>query len=256
MKLLYALTVLVLFSSCNKKEEAKKIPLKTPSKEKITENSIGKFSNTTFKSILRPNQDLELNKVYTDTVQFIEYNTDFDYYFIDVKKVNEIVGLNTNSDDIDFNRGDVLEVKWKIDSIFIAGDGERLDFSEWLVDVKKIKDGNLSLFKKKYKKPIKFYTTQEDMSDGYKDFLYRTVEYYLANSKKELVKLHIQNQLPDEQLSYSIEDRELGGRSYAVLGLANEFEHRTSIIQWLYVDKESKKLYEYDLGNDKLVEFP
>ncbi len=256
MKLFYSVVSLVLLSSCNSKEETKKLPPKTPSKDKIIENTAGKSSNTKFKSTLRPNQDLELHKVYTDTVQFMEYNTDFDYFFIEVKKGNDIAGLNTNNDDINFNRGDILEVQWKIDSIFIAGDGETLDFSEWLVNAKKIKDGNLSLFKKKYKKTIKFYTDKENMSDWYKDLLYKNVEYYLANSKKELVKLHIQNASPEEQLSYSIEDRERDGKSYTVLGLANEFEHRTSIIQWLYFDQESKKLYEYDLANDKLIEFP
>ncbi|MFD1605217.1 hypothetical protein ACFSJW_01340 [Flavobacterium artemisiae] len=256
MKLFYPLALLVLLSSCNKNEKTEKLPSKSLSKEKIVEKTSDKSLNQKFKSTLRPNQDLELHKVYTDTVQFIEYNTDFDYFFIDVKKGNDIAGLNTNSDNINFNRGDVLEVKWKIDSIFIAGDGERLDFAEWLVSAKKIKDGNVTLFKKKYKKPIKFYFSDENMSDWYKDHLYTLVEYYVANSKNELLKSHIENPSPDEELSYSIEDRERNGRSYTVLGLANEFEHRTSVFQWLYVDKETKKLYEYDLGNDKLIEFP
>lgn len=256
MKLFYPLALLVLLSSCNQKEKTEKLPRKAPSKEKIVENSNDKSLNRKFKSTLRMNQDLELHKVYTDTVQFIEYNTDFDYFFIDVKKGNNVAGINTNSDDINFNRGDVLEVKWKMDSIFIAGDGERLDFAEWLVGVKKIKDGNVTLFKKKYKKPIKFYFSDENMSDWYKDLLYKNVEYYIANSKNELLKSHIENPSPDEELSYSIEDRERNGKSYTVLGLANEFEHRTSIIQWLYFDQETKKLYEYDLGNDKLIEFP
>lgn len=256
MKLFYYLVLLVLLSSCNNNEGTKKIPLKTPVTDRIIENNVVNSSNKKFKSSLRPSQDLELHKVYIDTVQFIEYNTDFDYFFIEVKKGNDIAGLNTNSDNINFNRGDILEVKWKIDSIFIAGDGETLDFSEWLVNAKKIKDGNLSLFKKKYKKTIKFYTDKDNMSDWYKDLLYKNVEYYLANSKKELVKLHIQNTSPDEQLSYSIEDQERDGKLYTVLGLANDFENRTSIIQWLYFDQESKKLYEYDLANDKLIEFP
>lgn len=256
MKLFYVLVLLVLLSACNQKGNTKKLPLKTPSKEKIVENNRGKSINQKFKSTLRPNRDLELHKVYTDTVQFIDYNTDFDYFFIEVKKGNDLAGLNTNSDDINFNRGDILEVKWKIDSVFIAGDGETLDFSEWLVNAKKIKDGNLSLFKKKYKKEIKFYFTDENMSNWYKDLLYKNVEYYIANSKNKLLKSHIENPSPDEELSYSIEDGEHNGKPYTVLGLANEFEHRTSIIQWLYFDQETKKLYEYDLGNDKLIEFP
>ena len=60
---------------------------------------------------------------------------------------------------------------------------------------------------------------------------------------------------PDASLTYSIEDGEKSGRSYTILGISNEFENRTSIIQWLYLDNENRKLYEYDLGNDKLIEF-
>jgi hypothetical protein len=109
------------------------------------------------------------------------------------------------------------------------------------------------LFLKKYKKPIKYYTDKEDYTTDYKDYLYTQVEYYVANSKNELVKGAIKD--PNADLSYSIEEKEKDGRSYTVLGISNDFEHHTNIIQWLYLDNENRNLYEYDLPNDKLVEF-
>jgi hypothetical protein len=122
-----------------------------------------------------------------------------------------------------------------------------------MISAKKVKDGNVSLFLKKYKKPIKYYSEKEDYTDGFKDYLYTQVEYYLANSKQELVKTAIKN--PDADLSYSIEEKEKEGHIFYVLGISNDFEHHTNIIQWIYIDSNNNQLYEYDLPNDKLVEF-
>jgi len=46
-----------------------------------------------------------------------------------------------------FKYGDLIKVKWKMDSLWIAGDGETLDFSERVIDAEKIISEN---------KPIKF----------------------------------------------------------------------------------------------------
>jgi hypothetical protein len=44
----------------------------------------------------------------------------------------------STNDKYNFKYGDVIVVKWKMDSIFIAGDGERLDFTERAIDADKI----------------------------------------------------------------------------------------------------------------------
>ncbi|WP_264537571.1 hypothetical protein [Flavobacterium sp. N1736] len=106
---------------------------------------------------------------------------------------------------------------------------------------------------KKYPKQIKYYTDKEDYTADFKDYIYEEVEFYLANSKNELVKSAIKDSKAN--LSYSIEEKDKDGRSYVVLGISNDFEHHTNIIQWLYLDNENRKLYEYDLPNDKLIQF-
>ncbi|TDW51566.1 hypothetical protein EV144_101241 [Flavobacterium sp. 270] len=253
MKVLYSLAFLVLLSSCNEKSKDENTNADTVSQKKATNQVVESAKD--YKSDIRPNEKLKLEQVYTDTAEFVEFNNEGDYAYVAIKKDNKTIALTTNETiDSLYKRGDIIDVKWKIDSVFIAGEGEKLDFTEWLVSAKKVKDGPVSLFRKKYKKPIKFYWGEEDhYSTDYKDYLYTQVEYYLANSKKDLVKSTIQD--PNASLIYSIEDRNLGGHSYTVLGISNEFENRTSIIQWLYLDSENRNLYEYDLANEKLIEF-
>ena len=57
-----------------------------------------------------------------------------------------------NHNQYDFKYGDLIKVKWKMDSIWIAGDGETLDFSERAIDADKVKNGNVSNFREIYKK--------------------------------------------------------------------------------------------------------
>ena len=255
MKLFYIPALFLLLSACNEKNKTdyiKKSPVsvsKPVSPEKIAEPL-----PTEFKSDIRPDEKLDLDKIYSDTAEFVEFSDGGDYSYLVIKKGKKTIALTTNDSNPDFVRGDIFDVKWKIDSIYIAGDGERLDYTEWFVGAKKIKEGSVSLFRKKYKKPIKYHwATDAEYTTEYKDYLYTLVEYYLANSDKDLVKSHLTDS--NEELSYSIEEGEKDGRSYVILGLATEFEHRTSIIQWLYLDNENRKLYEYDLANDKLIEF-
>ena len=254
MKLFYSFALIAVLASCTDKNKTDAAKANISKKEKINTTPKVPYFND-YKSDLRPNEKLKLDKIYSDTAEFVEFNDGGDYSYVVIKKDNKTIALTTNEAlASDYTRGDIFNVKWKMDSVFIAGDGERLDFTEWFVSAEKVKDGSVTLFRKKHKKPIRYYWSgDEEYSTAYKDYLYTLVEYYLANSKIELVKSNIES--PDANLIYSIEDGEKNGRSYTVLGISNEFEHRTSIIQWLYLDNENRKLYEYDLGNDKLIEF-
>ena len=40
-----------------------------------------------------------------------------------------------------------------------------------------------------------------------------------------------------------------------VISLETNHENKQSVIQWLYIDNENRKLYEYDIFNEKLIEF-
>ncbi|TPG45359.1 hypothetical protein [Flavobacterium pectinovorum] len=254
MKQFYCLAFLVLLFSCKENKEATTENLNTTQKDTINIKETKVVSNNTQTSVLRPNEKLKIQQVYSDLVEFVNFDGNGDYALFTVQKNKELISLYTNLENAKtFKRGDLLDVKWKMDTIYIAGEGEKQDFGEWLVDAKKVKDGNVTLFLKKYKKPIKYYSEKEDYTADYKDFLYTQVEYYLANSKNELVKAALKS--PDADLSYSIEEKDREGRSYIVLGISNDFEHHTNILQWLYLDNENNTLYEYDLPNDKLIKF-
>lgn len=82
--------------------------------------------------------------------------------------------------------------------------------------------------------------------------LYLIAEYYIANSKNELLRTIILNK---EKVEYSVEQQQRNGKEYTVLGVGTVSEGSVTKAQWLYYDAENKILYEYDLPNDELVVF-
>ncbi|MCH5720089.1 hypothetical protein [Niabella hibiscisoli] len=211
-----------------------------------------------YSSQLSPGK-VPLQQTIKDTVTFVERNDNGDYYLCYVRKGKHLVSLIYDeplAQKLNFLRGDTLEIQWKMDSSWIAGDGDRLEFKEWMLNARKIKDGKVATFRKNYTKPIKYwYAKDTDYSDELKDYLYLLVEYYIAYSKQPLVLLHLEK--PEESdFVYSIDDRDEKGRHYIVLGLSNDQGTHSNIIQWLYLDSETHAFYEYDLANDKLIPFP
>lgn len=215
--------------------------------KKIDQNQFDK-KQTKIKII----QDKE--QVFKDIFEFIEYNDDFDYTSIYIKKGNEIHGfVNDKNDDRSLLRGDICEIQWEKDTVFVAGDGETPMIDDWLISIRKIKDGNVSRLRIEYKKKFKYHWSKDDnYSQSFLDKIYSVTEYYIANSKNELLQLHIKNK---EQISYSIENQTREKKDFTIMGIGYEFENRSNIFQWLYYDTENDKLYEYDLPNDKLNEF-
>ncbi len=170
------LTFFVL-CSCKKEELNKK-----PEESSTNKTAKNKESKKIFKSDFRPNQKTELGEIYENRVEFIDYNDDGDYSLMNVKEGSFIYNWERTKNN-DFCRGDILSVKWKMDSIWIAGDGETLDFTEIGFEVKKIEDGKVSKFRKKYKEPLSYHHNYEERTDWFFDKIYLTVEYYIANSK-------------------------------------------------------------------------
>lgn len=108
-------------------------------------------------------------------------------------------------------------------------------------------------FRKKYGKEIHYnYSSDFNYSQKYLDELYLIAEYYIANSKNELLKNIIENK---GRLEYSIEQQQRNSKEYTVLGIGTVTEGRITKAQWLFYDAENKILYEYDLPNDELVVF-
>jgi len=104
---------------------------------------------TAFSSQLRPNQAIALNNIYTDTIEFSSYNDDGDYFLLFGKKNDTEVAFIYKwewykNDKYNFKDGDIIKVR-KMDSIFLAGDGETLDFREMAIDAQGIISENKSV---------------------------------------------------------------------------------------------------------------
>ncbi|WP_445714182.1 hypothetical protein [Flavobacterium sp.] len=108
-------------------------------------NASGEFNivKDVFTSTIRPNEAIVLNKIYVDTIQFQSYNEDGDYQLLYGRKDYQEVVLIHNFDweqekKYIFLENETLQIKWKMDSIWIAGDGETLDFKETIIKVNKL----------------------------------------------------------------------------------------------------------------------
>jgi hypothetical protein len=83
--------------------------------------------------------------------------------------------------------------------------------------------------------------------------VHKAVEYYIANSKQELIIAHIED--ASTEFMYSIEERERDDIQYTVIGISNHFESNKNTFQWLFFEIDKGIVYEYDLINDELIEF-
>lgn len=111
----------------------------------------------------------------------------------------------------------------------------------------------VSDFRKNYGKEIYYnYIGDFNYTQSYLDELYLIAEYYIANSKNELLKSIIENK---GRLEYSVEQQQRNDKEYTVLGIGTVTEGRITKAQWIFYDAENKILYEYDLPNDELVVF-
>lgn len=144
------------FVSCNQGVKEKKTPETKvqkiePIQEKVDTIPADK-KTTKFSSALRPKEPVVLNEIYTDTLEFIDYNDDYDYRYIIGHKNGMEVSLFYNWDWFDnevynFLQGDVIAVQWKMERMAIPGDQETVGIAEMALDAKKIASG---------RKPIQF----------------------------------------------------------------------------------------------------
>ncbi|TKC08054.1 hypothetical protein FA048_12890 [Pedobacter polaris] len=204
------------------------------------------------KADLKIIQDKE--KVLKDVFEFVVYNDDLDYTSLRAKKGEELHDfVNDKNNDRSLLRGDICEIQWRKDTIYVAGDGETPIIDDWAISIKKIKDGKVSKLRKDYKMKLKYHwSKEENYSQSFLDKIYLLTEYYIANSKNKLFKHLIGDK---EQIAFSIENRTRKNKDFTVMGIGYELENRSNIFQWLYYNNENGKLYEYDLSNDKLNEF-
>ena len=209
----------------------------------------------TFNSSIRPNEKLQIGTTYTDTFEYIDFNDEGDDAFIDVKKNDTLFPMIANESYGKWNdwaRGDLYQIDWQIDTIRPAGDETQLRIEYFALKTAKIKDGNVSLFRKKYTKPLKYTVYNSDSyTNSTLDYIYRNVEYFLANSKQKMILSLIND--PSSDISYSIEEETIKEQHYFKIGISDAIENHTTVFQWIYLN--GMKLYEYDLANDEWIEF-
>lgn len=146
MKQLSILLILLLFS-CEQGAKDKKNPetelQQVEAFEKHIDTLETNHKSMQVKSPLRPNELLFLNATYTDTLEFIDYNDDYDYRYLIGNKNEKEISLVYNWDWFDdeeynFLQGDVIVVQWQLDSIEMPGDQESVAITEMALNAKRI----------------------------------------------------------------------------------------------------------------------
>lgn len=236
------LSISVLYSCSNDQSSSTPAPLSKKTSEQLKDH---------FQNKKQFDKTPESSKV---VLEFIDYNDDGDYFLLNAKKGRILYSfINDKNEDRSLLRGDLVEITWKWDTIYIAGDGETPELAEWIVSIKKMKDGKISVFRKQYPEKMPYSVIGDDnLTSEFKDKLYSLVEYYLANSKKESVKQCIRNK---QELSFTIEDRDEKEPSYIALGIYGQSDGQSKIIQWLWYSPNTDMLFEYDQNHDKLTPF-
>ncbi|WP_186754059.1 hypothetical protein [Echinicola salinicaeni] len=119
------------------------------------------------------------NEIQSDTIEFIDYNDDFDYWYLIGRKKGKNLSFVynwewTENEEYNFRPGDLIVIQWKKDSIHMAGDEEVVKVVERVLKAKKIGSGNL---------PIQFLTREDRYDESVKAIVSTIVinQSYLHN---------------------------------------------------------------------------
>jgi len=74
-----------------------------------------------------------------DTFKFMNYNDDFDYFLLNAQKEKSLYQFINNNEDRSYARGDSIEIEWKEDLTYSAGDGESKHIAAYIITTKKNK---------------------------------------------------------------------------------------------------------------------
>lgn len=115
-------------------------------------------------SELRPGAELTTGTTYRDTVVYLGYDCRGDYASIDVERDGRIVNLLTESDGWEIRRGDQVLLEWKMDSMWVAGDGDAAYVMEWAKELRLIEKGPLARWERDFTRPIEWNEAGEQFS--------------------------------------------------------------------------------------------
>jgi len=143
----YILFLTAILFSCNSvvEQSAKKESIQVTNQQKTTlsfsqNNKKEIKKDTTFYHDLRSDQPLHLEKVYKDTFEAAgewEKLDTYTFFFLKDDAYFEFLYLE-DRDHYNFSRGDIVEVRWKIDTVYLAGEDDAVGYETWVVDVKKL----------------------------------------------------------------------------------------------------------------------
>ncbi|WP_313189128.1 hypothetical protein [Sphingobacterium sp.] len=192
-----------------------------------------------------------------DTLIFKEYNDDGDialFFVQEGKKSWQLVFMAKKEPSKDLLRGDIIEVLWKVEEIKNI-DGDLMEINQVLLDYTKLKDGKVHAFRRTYPNLLQYVKSPDlQLTDAFLAYLSAYLEYYLAYSNQPLIK-EILKEKDQAKMIYQIDEITFEGRPYMVIGLGTDNDNKQNILEWLYVDNENRKLYEYDIINQRLIEF-
>lgn len=192
-----------------------------------------------------------------DTLIFKEYNDDGDialFFVQEGKKSWPMVFKAKKEPSKDLLRGDIIEVLWKVEEIKNI-DGDLMENNQVLLDYSKLKDGKVHALRRTYPNLLKYVKYPDlQLTDAFLAYLSAYLEYYLAYSNQPLIK-EILKEKDQAKMIYQIDEITFEGRPYMVIGLGTDNDNKQNILEWLYVDNENRKLYEYDIINQRLIEF-
>ncbi len=125
----------------NKTESDSKLEIGNRNEDTVQSKSEKKTPTPSkLSSVLRLNEKIEFGKIYTDTVNFISFDDNYDYWYFLAQKNKDTVQI-MYSVDIPINelvKGDKIEINWGMKRLEEAGDPEISYVKPYLVSFKKI----------------------------------------------------------------------------------------------------------------------
>jgi len=154
---------------------------------------------------------IEIGKIYTDTFEYVDYDGFYDYPYLlfIVKKDDQILTLIDDcptSSTRTPNRGDIVEIQWKTDGT-----------TKLAVNMKKIQDGKLSVFRKTNNKPRSYIFMENNQPEDYQTTLINEIEYFLANTTDENMIKYLNDEKGEIQIYISKYKRGADQKDYPII---------------------------------------
>lgn len=202
--LLLLISLGICLNACKNKTEAPKKDASSsiPNTKEIKSDSIvtpqlekKKDTPASPTSKLKPNTELEYGKTYTDTITFISYDDNYDYWYFLAKKSKDTIAINYTDEAISqLVKGDNIVIDWEMKRLEEAGDEDITYVKPYLISFKKINSSkskeNIVTSKLRPNTELEFNKTYTDTitfisNDDNSDYW-----YFLAEKNKDSIRIY------------------------------------------------------------------